>query len=88
MHVSIVVQVLAVVVKVDVEPNLIYIYTDSRIKMSKSDVVELLLFLQWLLIYKQVTVDMVLIWGCLGLAVIVSTVGVKEFTSGKFLIVY
>ena len=75
-------------VKVDEEPILIYINTDSRIKMSKSDVVELLLFLQWLLIYKHVTVDMVLIWGCLGLAVIVSTVGVKEFTSGKFLIVY
>ena len=75
-------------VKVDVEPFLIYINTDSRIKMSKSDVVELLLFLQWLLIYKQIPVDMVLIWGCLGLAEIVSTVSVKEFTSGKFLIVY
>ena len=75
------------VVEVDIEIIIqIYFNPDSRMEMSKSDVVELLLFLQWLLIYKQVPVDLVRPWICVG--VIVSTVSVEEIAGGKLIIVY
>lgn len=70
-------------VEVDVENLLIYINLYSRKEMGKRDCVELLLFLQWLVFYKQVSVDLSKIS-----FVILSAIGVEKIACGIFIIVY